>query len=190
MARKWAHAAIPRRGLAASPSKLACFLRTNPLTITRKDCDFGVCYDGLGPGHTVFTTDGTCGYQNLHRRCAGKWGDCCRIDDKCGTGWDYCGNDRCQSGNCFPSVYNMRDCRAGRCYEYRHYFEEPAARMERLHPTPISVELVEDPNRPGYMRKTTEYADYNDIEWVPIPPTSPAISWQLNRPVNSEDTFY
>lgn len=59
--------------------------------------------------------------------------------------------------------------------------------MERLRPTPISIELVEDPNRPGYMRKTTEYADYIDTEWVPIPPTSPAISWQPNRGVDGED---
>ncbi|KAK0751855.1 hypothetical protein B0T18DRAFT_296511, partial [Schizothecium vesticola] len=68
---------------------------------SEKDCSFGVCYDGSCPGHKVFTTDGTCGYQNQHRRCAGKWGDCCSVDGECGTGWDYCQSDKRQSGNCF-----------------------------------------------------------------------------------------
>ncbi|KAK1829982.1 hypothetical protein QBC39DRAFT_243621, partial [Podospora conica] len=67
---------------------------------SEKDCSPGICYEGACRGHDVFTTDGTCGYQNEHRRCVGKWGDCCNVDGKCGTGWDFCENEQCQSGNC------------------------------------------------------------------------------------------
>ncbi|KAJ6786131.1 hypothetical protein PWT90_04866 [Aphanocladium album] len=64
------------------------------------DCARGVCYDGACWGHKRFTTDGTCGSQHQGRQCAGKWGDCCGINGKCGTGPDFCGPERCQSGNC------------------------------------------------------------------------------------------
>ncbi|KAH8698048.1 hypothetical protein GQ44DRAFT_744344 [Phaeosphaeriaceae sp. PMI808] len=60
----------------------------------------GTCYEGLCPGDKVYSTDGTCGYQNGNRFCAGKWGDCCNSDGKCGTGSSFCGVDSCQSGNC------------------------------------------------------------------------------------------
>ncbi|KAJ3496106.1 hypothetical protein NLG97_g2910 [Lecanicillium saksenae] len=67
---------------------------------TLHDCARGVCYEGACWGHKRFTTDGTCGSQNQDRKCAGKWGDCCSIDGKCGTGPDFCGIEKCQSGNC------------------------------------------------------------------------------------------
>lgn len=68
---------------------------------TEHDCAPGVCYEGFCAGHTVYTTDGTCGYDYDYSQCAGKWGDCCSFQEgRCGTGPDFCGEGRCQSGNC------------------------------------------------------------------------------------------
>jgi hypothetical protein len=33
-------------------------------------------------------------------KCDGKWGNCCGIDGRCGTGKSFCGLGECQSGNC------------------------------------------------------------------------------------------
>lgn len=60
----------------------------------------GVCYEGICWGHEYYTTDGTCGSQNGDRKCAGKWGDCCSVDGRCGTGREFCSRETCQSGNC------------------------------------------------------------------------------------------
>ncbi|KAL6858211.1 hypothetical protein ACO1O0_005667 [Amphichorda felina] len=65
-----------------------------------EDCTDGTCYEGACPGHKTYTTDGTCGYQNANRLCAGIWGDCCSFDGECGSGPDYCSQGKCQSGNC------------------------------------------------------------------------------------------
>lgn len=64
------------------------------------DCAPGTCYEGSCLGDKVYSTDGTCGVQHGRRRCAGKWGDCCNLDGKCGSGTDFCGWMKCQSGNC------------------------------------------------------------------------------------------
>ncbi|CAA9966660.1 hypothetical protein PTMSG1_10019 [Pyrenophora teres f. maculata] len=64
------------------------------------DCAPGTCYEGLCPGDKVYSTDGTCGVNHGNRLCAGKWGDCCNFNGKCGTGSAFCGIDSCQSGNC------------------------------------------------------------------------------------------
>ncbi|KAK3314008.1 hypothetical protein B0H66DRAFT_567588 [Apodospora peruviana] len=65
-----------------------------------EDCAPGICYEGVCWGHKVYTTDGTCGEQNGGRQCAGKWGDCCSKDGRCGTGDEFCAEAKCQSGNC------------------------------------------------------------------------------------------
>ncbi|KAI1123310.1 hypothetical protein F5Y10DRAFT_281060 [Nemania abortiva] len=68
---------------------------------TREDCAAGTCWEGLCPGHKIYTTDGNCGYQHNYSQCAGKWGDCCSLEaGKCGTGDDFCSEGKCQSGNC------------------------------------------------------------------------------------------
>ncbi|KAI0521918.1 hypothetical protein F5B22DRAFT_594695 [Xylaria bambusicola] len=68
---------------------------------TKEDCAAGTCWEGLCHGHKIYTTDGNCGYEHNFSRCAGKWGDCCSIaTGKCGTGEDFCGKGKCQSGNC------------------------------------------------------------------------------------------
>jgi hypothetical protein len=65
----------------------------------------GVCYEGLCPGHKVYTTDGNCGYAYDFSSCAGKWGDCCNLEGRCGTGEDFCGKGKCQLGNCIEFNY-------------------------------------------------------------------------------------
>ncbi|KAF1842320.1 carbohydrate-binding module family 18 protein [Cucurbitaria berberidis CBS 394.84] len=65
-----------------------------------QDCADGTCFEGACLGDKVYSTDGTCGSQHGSRRCAGKWGDCCNFDGKCGTGDAFCGTKSCQSGNC------------------------------------------------------------------------------------------
>ncbi|OAQ77785.1 CFEM domain-containing protein [Purpureocillium lilacinum] len=64
------------------------------------DCAPGICWEGVCPGDKTWSTDGTCGAQHGNRQCAGKWGDCCSLGGKCGTGPEFCGKDNCQSGNC------------------------------------------------------------------------------------------
>ncbi|KAF6838863.1 hypothetical protein CMUS01_04469 [Colletotrichum musicola] len=70
---------------------------------TYDDCAAGTCFEGLCPGDAVYSTDGTCGIEHGNRQCAGKWGDCCSRNGRCGTGPDYCGPDTCQMGNCTVS---------------------------------------------------------------------------------------
>ncbi|KAK4203019.1 hypothetical protein QBC40DRAFT_262788 [Triangularia verruculosa] len=67
---------------------------------TEHDCSLGVCYEGQCPGHKIYTTDGNCGYKFNFSQCAGKWGPCCNLEGRCGTGLDFCGEGKCQSGNC------------------------------------------------------------------------------------------
>ncbi|KAB5551031.1 hypothetical protein GE09DRAFT_1222841 [Coniochaeta sp. 2T2.1] len=67
---------------------------------TEEDCAPGTCYEGACHGDSWYSTDGTCGSLHGDRLCAGKWGDCCSLQGKCGTGADYCGENVCQSGNC------------------------------------------------------------------------------------------
>ncbi|KAF6824053.1 hypothetical protein CPLU01_11049 [Colletotrichum plurivorum] len=67
---------------------------------TEADCAPGTCWEGACAGDSVYSTDGTCGVNHGDRQCAGKWGDCCNFDGKCGTGTSFCGVDVCQSGNC------------------------------------------------------------------------------------------
>lgn len=57
-------------------------VRTDCQPFTREDCAPGTCYEGYCLGDTVYSTDGTCGYQHGGRLCAGKWGDCCNMDGK------------------------------------------------------------------------------------------------------------
>jgi hypothetical protein len=44
--------------------------------------------------------DGKCGSKNGNLKCGGRWGDCCSLDGKCGTGKEFCVDKTCQSGNC------------------------------------------------------------------------------------------
>ncbi|OHE93418.1 hypothetical protein CORC01_11283 [Colletotrichum orchidophilum] len=66
----------------------------------RENCAPGTCWEGVCWGHKVYTTDGTCGYANGNRKCAGKQGTCCSIYGRCGRYADFCGAGICQSGEC------------------------------------------------------------------------------------------
>lgn len=70
------------------------------MRLFRNDCSAGVCYEGLCPGHKIYTTDGNCGLDYGYASCAGKWGDCCSLKGRCGKGADFCGDGKCQLGNC------------------------------------------------------------------------------------------
>ncbi|KAH8897463.1 hypothetical protein GQ53DRAFT_818731 [Thozetella sp. PMI_491] len=64
------------------------------------DCRPGTCYDGTCLGAKVYAIDGKCGPKHGGLKCGGKWGDCCSVDGICGTGPEFCGLGRCESGNC------------------------------------------------------------------------------------------
>ncbi|KAB5583029.1 hypothetical protein GE09DRAFT_288076 [Coniochaeta sp. 2T2.1] len=66
---------------------------------TEEDCADGTCYEGDCLGDVQYSTDGTCRFQHGDRLCAGKQGNCCSMDGKCGTGPDFCGKRICQSGD-------------------------------------------------------------------------------------------
>ncbi|KAH7407055.1 hypothetical protein DE146DRAFT_607491 [Phaeosphaeria sp. MPI-PUGE-AT-0046c] len=64
-------------------------------------CLPGTCYSGACLGFpSEYSMDGNCGKQNKGLRCGGKWGSCCSVAGKCGTGEAFCGVNQCQSGNC------------------------------------------------------------------------------------------
>ncbi|KAH6885402.1 hypothetical protein B0T10DRAFT_462449 [Thelonectria olida] len=68
---------------------------------SEEDCSPGICYESACPGHKVYTTDGKC-YEpgRWLRACAGKWGECCRVEGECGNGPSYCGQGNCVYGKC------------------------------------------------------------------------------------------
>ncbi|KAH6983654.1 hypothetical protein BKA56DRAFT_439171, partial [Ilyonectria sp. MPI-CAGE-AT-0026] len=80
--------------------KACCNSETWTCGNSDEDCAPGVCYEGLCPGHVVYTTDGKCGQDHGMRVCAGKWGECCNNHGECGTGPDYCSQGKCQLGQC------------------------------------------------------------------------------------------
>ncbi|KAK1989604.1 hypothetical protein LX36DRAFT_648975 [Colletotrichum falcatum] len=84
--------------------KQCCNSETWTCGDTEADCAPGTCWEGACPGDSVYSTDGTCGFDHGFRFCAGKWGDCCNFDGVCGTGEDFCGIKNCQSGNCTRPV--------------------------------------------------------------------------------------
>jgi hypothetical protein len=70
-----------------------------------EDCAPGTCYEGTCPGANEYAIDGKCGWQNGYLKCGGKWGSCCNTEGQCGSGSDFCGLGKCQSGNCtMPTV--------------------------------------------------------------------------------------
>ncbi|KAH7035345.1 uncharacterized protein B0I36DRAFT_360730 [Microdochium trichocladiopsis] len=69
-----------------------------------EDCAPGICYEGLCYGDKIWSTTGDCGKQHGYKKCAGKWGDCCNAQGRCGTGPDFCGIGNCQLGDCNLSV--------------------------------------------------------------------------------------
>ncbi|KAK1959916.1 hypothetical protein LY78DRAFT_619323, partial [Colletotrichum sublineola] len=87
--------------------KQCCNSETWTCGNTEADCAPGTCWEGACHGDSVYSTDGTCGFDHArhgYRFCAGKWGDCCNFDGVCGTGEDFCGIKNCQSGNCTRPV--------------------------------------------------------------------------------------
>ncbi|KAF1952996.1 hypothetical protein CC80DRAFT_420995 [Byssothecium circinans] len=65
------------------------------------DCEAGTCFSGACNGFPYqYSMDGKCGIQHNNLECGGKWGICCDITGKCGTGEDFCGVGKCQNGNC------------------------------------------------------------------------------------------
>ncbi|KAH8904975.1 hypothetical protein BR93DRAFT_882330, partial [Coniochaeta sp. PMI_546] len=67
---------------------------------TKEDCARRTCYEGACLGDRVYSIVGTCGSLHGDRLCVGKWGNCCSLEGRCGTGPDYCGQKVCQSGSC------------------------------------------------------------------------------------------
>ena len=81
-----------------SSSFLNKYTNSTPIS---ENCAPGICYEGTCPGDRVYSTDGTCGKRGDDwRMCAGKWGDCCNLDGRCGTGEDFCSICTCSMGNC------------------------------------------------------------------------------------------
>ncbi|OAL54647.1 hypothetical protein IQ07DRAFT_628421 [Pyrenochaeta sp. DS3sAY3a] len=77
-----------------------CNANTFTCGASEEDCADGTCFEGGCLGDKSYSTDGTCGSQHGDRLCAGKWGDCCNFEGKCGTGASFCSLTSCQSGNC------------------------------------------------------------------------------------------
>ncbi|PKS06189.1 hypothetical protein jhhlp_007506 [Lomentospora prolificans] len=70
-------------------------------SLISEDCAPGTCYEGNCPGHMVYTTDGKCSPDpRVAGACAGKWGQCCNLEGKCGTGEGYCDDKHCWTGEC------------------------------------------------------------------------------------------
>ena len=70
-------------------------------SVCREDCQAGTCYSGACEGFPdQYSMNGKCGKQNKNLLCGGKWGTCCDISGKCGSGESFCGVGKCQSGNC------------------------------------------------------------------------------------------
>ncbi|KAF9696782.1 hypothetical protein EKO04_005746 [Ascochyta lentis] len=70
-----------------------------------EDCQAGTCFSGACEGFPdQYSMDGKCGMQNNNLLCGGKWGACCDITGKCGTGESFCGVGRCQTGNCTITI--------------------------------------------------------------------------------------
>jgi hypothetical protein len=80
--------------------KQCCNAQTWTCGDSAEDCAPGTCYEGVCQGDLVYSTDGTCGQYHGFRSCAGRWGNCCSIEGRCGTGPEYCGLFRCQNGDC------------------------------------------------------------------------------------------
>ena len=67
----------------------------------REDCQPGTCFSGNCIGFpSEYSMDVRCGYQHNNLTCGGKWGDCCNLDGRCGTGESFCDPGKCQKGNC------------------------------------------------------------------------------------------
>ncbi|KAK1498210.1 hypothetical protein CTAM01_07428 [Colletotrichum tamarilloi] len=80
--------------------KQCCNSETWTCGDSTEDCAPGTCYEGDCVGDTVYSTDGTCGQDYGFRVCAGRWGSCCSLDGRCGTGDAFCGLFACQDGDC------------------------------------------------------------------------------------------
>jgi hypothetical protein len=80
--------------------KQCCNAQTWTCGDSEEDCAPGTCYEGVCQGDLIYSTDGTCGQDHGLRLCAGRWGNCCSIDGRCGTGPEYCGLFRCTDGDC------------------------------------------------------------------------------------------
>ncbi|EAQ92535.1 hypothetical protein CHGG_00770 [Chaetomium globosum CBS 148.51] len=80
--------------------KQCCNSQTWTCGNSTADCAPGTCYEGVCDGDLIYSTDGTCGQDHGFRSCAGRWGNCCSIDGRCGTGPEYCGLFTCQEGDC------------------------------------------------------------------------------------------
>ncbi|GJD05035.1 glycosyl hydrolase family 18 [Colletotrichum higginsianum] len=74
--------------------------QTDMMTPPSEDCAPGICYEGYCLGDTIYSTDGTCGRDYGNRDCVGRWGSCCSMDGRCGTGDAFCSLFTCQQGDC------------------------------------------------------------------------------------------
>jgi hypothetical protein len=80
------------------------------ISFHREDCQAGTCYSGGCWGFpSKYSMDGRCGKQNKNLLCGGKWGDCCSIEGRCGSGKSFCDSGKCQSGNCTIIIPTPRE---------------------------------------------------------------------------------
>ncbi|KAI0377233.1 hypothetical protein F5Y04DRAFT_190452 [Hypomontagnella monticulosa] len=82
--------------------KQCCNSETWQCGDSEEDCEAGICYEGDCKSAALdnITLDGKCGPKNGDKICGGKWGDCCNFSGDCGSGADFCGDGKCESGNC------------------------------------------------------------------------------------------
>lgn len=77
----------------------------------RRDCTPSLCYKGAGNCflRVIVSTNGICGLvKDRHTlRVCGEWGDCCNLQNRCGSGPDFCGKGVCQAGECTHSDWPM-----------------------------------------------------------------------------------
>ncbi|KAI8665242.1 LysM domain-containing protein [Fusarium sp. Ph1] len=91
--------------------KSCCNTETWTCGNRERDCTPSLCYRGAGNCflRVITSTDGICGLvKDRHTlRVCGKWGDCCNLQNKCGSGPDFCGKGVCQAGECTHSDWPM-----------------------------------------------------------------------------------
>ncbi|KAF6826083.1 hypothetical protein CMUS01_09576 [Colletotrichum musicola] len=89
-----------KNALCSGTGKPCCNSETWTCGDTDADCAPGTCHAGACEGADRWSLDGNCGWRHGGVGCAGKWGDCCSLEGKCGTGEDFCGIGKCDTGNC------------------------------------------------------------------------------------------
>ncbi|RSL74731.1 hypothetical protein CEP53_000061 [Fusarium sp. AF-6] len=87
-----------------------------------RDCTPNLCYKDAGDCFLRFvvSTDGICGLvKGRHTiRVCGEWGGCCNLQNKCGSGPEFCGKGVCLTGECTHSDWPLDERPAELPWEY------------------------------------------------------------------------